>query len=129
LGVSIQELSFYFENIKASLGNIDFFAFVFFIYKRPQILNNLRMINLNMNMSNWGTSYKVSGGGSYGSTPVSSVPGSGGSSSSSSSRALGDAFLTAFSPQELAQLKDGQKIDLKNGVINSIDSLKQFDKK
>ncbi|MCS7243531.1 MAG: hypothetical protein RMJ36_02190, partial [Candidatus Calescibacterium sp.] len=65
LGVSIQELSFYFENIKSSLGNIDFFAFIFFIYRRLQILNNLRMINLNM--SNWGASYKVSGGGSYGS--------------------------------------------------------------
>jgi len=135
LGISIEELSFYFGMISFNLGNISFFAFVFLIYQKPQILNNLRMIYANMQAQ---ANFNIGFIGGFNNTPQpyplpsnpelpTPLPSNPGESNCVKSQ-IGDAFLTAFSPQDLAKLQNGEKIDLKNGIISSINNLKEFDK-
>jgi len=41
---------------------------------------------------------------------------------------IGDAFLTVFSPKDLEKLKNGEKLDLKNGVVDNLKELAKYDK-
>lgn len=122
LGVSMSEISYYFQYLNLSLGNINFFAFVFLIYKNPAILQNLRMINANF-VTNSNFELGESGGYNFVTNPLNPNP-----SKSCISPSKGDAFLTAFSPEQLKELQDGRNLNLKDGIINSIKDLAKFDK-
>ncbi len=118
LGVSIEELEFYFSFISASIGNISFFAFVFLLKNKPHLINTFRAQYTSM-MGNFSQ-------GVVSFNPINSNSPS--SSNSVSPKQIGDAFLTNFSQKDLQALKEGQSLDLKNGIINNINDLSKFDK-
>ena len=45
-----------------------------------------------------------------------------------SPKQLGDAFLTIFSAKDLEALKNGETLDLKNGVLSNLNDLAKYDK-
>ena len=120
LGVSVQELEFYFSFIQMSMGNISFFAFVFLLRQKPHLINTFRAQYAAM------TGGQVSGGYNY--SPVSPSSSGGGSKSCCNPREIGDAFLTNFSQKDLQALQNGKSLDLNNGIISNIQNLSQFDK-
>jgi hypothetical protein len=57
-----------------------------------------------------------------------STPPSSGNPNCPSPKQIGDAFLTAFSPKDLQNLKNGGSLDLKNGVLSNLKDLAKYDK-
>jgi len=128
LGVSVGELEFYFGFIAISIGNISFFAFIFLLKKNPNLINSLRAQAAAMGFGAAGAAGISTP--SYSSTPSYNLPTtpSSGGPNCSCPKQIGDAFLTVFSPKDLENLKNGEKLDLKNGVVDNLKELAKYDK-
>ena len=93
--------------------------------KNPNLINSLRAQAAAMGFGAFGAF------GAFGiSTPSYNLPPtpSIGVPNYPSPKQIGAAFLTVFSPKDLEKLKNGEKLDLKNGVVDNLKELAKYDK-